>query len=294
MFKLQFENARGQAVDLFDYPFRLIGVEGLGDVGAEIQSQRSPYQDGETYIDSVLEPRYMTIEFKIEGIDAADTESKRRLISSIFNPKLGPGTLKYIRDDEVRVIDAVAESVPSFPDGSTNRKTTFQKALIFLKAPNPYWKSTTVTEEPAFEPLFEFPSDEYWEEGEDGDMYFEMGMQRTDRIIVNDGDAPAPLKVVFYGPADSPMIENRTTGEFIRIKKRLEEGERFEIDTADGVKSLTYVDVYGEETDVFNWIDLGSSYFKLQLGENDITCNCAVSNNQKDFDIYYSKLYNAV
>lgn len=293
MFKLQFENSRGQVVELFDYPYRLISVEGLGDVGAEIQSQRAPYQDGETYIDSVLEPRFMTIELKIEGIDAADTESKRRLIASIFNPKLGPGTLKYIRGDEVKVINAVPESVPSFPDGNTNRKDTFQKALIFLKAPNPYWKSPTVTEEPAFEPLFEFPSD-YWEEGEDGDIYFEMGIQRSDRTIVNDGDAPSPLQIDFYGPADSPIIENETTGEFIRINKRLEEGQTLKVDTTDGIKSVIYVDEEGTETNVFNWIDLDSTFFKLEIGENDITCHCAISNNQKDFDIYYSKLYNAV
>lgn len=284
MFKLQFKSAQGQTVELFDYPYRLISVEGIGDVGAEIQSQRAPYQDGETYIDSVLEPRFMTIELKIEGIDAADTESQRRLIASIFNPKLGPGTLKYIRGDEVKVINAVPESVPSFPDGNTNRKETFQKALIFLKAPNPYWKSTTVTEEPAFEPRFRFPVS----------GPFIMGVQRTDRIIINGGDAPAPLQIDFYGPADSPIIENLTTGEFIRINKRLEEGQMLKVDTTDGIKSVIYVDEEGNETNVFNWIDLDSTFFKLEIGENDITCHCAISNNQKDFDIYYSKLYNAV
>ncbi|MEK5038763.1 phage distal tail protein [Sporosarcina sp. FSL K6-3457] len=284
MFKLQFENSRGQKIELFGAPFRLFGVEGLGDVEADIQSQVVPYQDGDALIDVILRPRYMTVELKITGNDAAETEANRRKLASVFNPRLGLGTLKYVRGTEVKLIKTVAESVPIFPDGPTNRGATFQKALLHLKAPNPYWRSTSITEEPAFEPLFEFPF-----EGE-----FEFGVTRNDRLIYNDGDAPAAFQVDFYGPANSPIIENLTTGEFIRINKRLEEGQTLKIDTTDGVKSVTYVDEDGAETNVFHWIDLSSTFFKLGVGENDITCHCAISNRQRDFDIYYHKLFTAV
>lgn len=291
MFKLIFTNSRDESIELFGRPFRLTNVEGLGDVDADTQGQRSPFQDGENYLDSVLEPRYMTIELRIVGKDEADVETLRRRLATVFNPKLHLGTLKYVRGDMVREIKAVAESVPSFPDGTLNRGRWFQRALINVMAPNPYWKSPEVTEEPAFEPLFEWPSD-YWEEGEDGDMYFEMGIQRAERIINNDGDAPAPLMVDFYGPAQSPIIENLTTGEFIRINKQLSENEVFKIDT--GAKTLIYVDEDGNETNVFHWIDPDSTFFNLEIGENEISCHCVISNLAKDFDIYYSKLFTAV
>ncbi len=282
MFKLIYTNSAGESIELFGRPYRLTSVEGLGDVEADVQTQKAPYQDGESLIDTVLEPRYMSVELKIVGDDLSDIERKRRHLAKVFNPKLQLGTLKYIRGDMVRQIKVVAESVPSFPDGSTNRGRTFQKALIFLRAPNPYWQSTRVTEEPAFEPRFRFPI-----RGP-----FIMGVQRTDRLIFNDGDAPAPLQVDFYGPADSPYIENKTTGEFIKINKRLEEGEMLKIDTSNA--SVIFVSSDGEETNVFNWLDLGSTFFELQVGENDITCRCAISNNMKDFDIYYNKFYTAV
>lgn len=282
MFKLIFTNSAGESVELFDRPYRLTKVEGLGDVEADVQMQKAPYQDGESLIDTVLEPRYMSLELKIVGDDLADVEAKRRKLAAVFNPKLQLGTLKYIRDDMVRQIQVVAESVPSFPDGSTNRGRTLQKALIFLMAPNPYWKSTRVTEEPAFEPRFRFPI-----RGP-----FIMGVQRTDWLIFNDGDAPAPLQIDFYGPADSPYIENKTTGEFIKINRRLGEGETLKIDTSN--TSVIFISSDGVETNVFNWLDLGSTFFELQVGENDITCRCAISNNMKDFDIYYNKLYTAV
>lgn len=284
MFKLQYENSRGDSIELFGRPFRLSKVDGLGDVQAETQMQRVPYQDGAAYIDSMLEPRYPVIELKIYGQDAKDTEEKRRYLASIFNPKLGLGTLKYIRGDEEKVINAAAESVPFFPDGSTNRQATFQKVVLYLVCPNPYWRSTSITEEPAFEPLFEFPFDDL-----DG---LEMGIQRTQRVITNDGDAPAPLQVDFYGPAESPIIENLRTGEFIRINRSLRENETFRIDTDKD--TLFYEDAQGNKFNVFNWMDTDSSFFQLELGDNEITCHCAISNNQKDFDIRYQKLYVAV
>ena len=282
MFKLIFENSRGEKVELFGAPFRLIKVEGLGEVNADIQSQKSPYQDGDTLIDVMLEPRHITVELKIYGKDAEDTEVKRRLIASIFNPKLGLGTLKYVRGNEVKIIGAIAESVPSFPDGSTNRNSTFQKVLLFLKAPNPYWRSTTVTEEPAFEPKFRFPFS----------GPFIMGIQRDKRIINNDGDAPAPINVEFFGPALNPKIINNTTGQFIRIRQALLEGERMMIDTSDS--SVYFVDEDGNERDVFPWIDPSTTFFDLQLGENEIEYSADDDIQGAIVNIRYSKLYNAV
>lgn len=278
---LEFTNAAGATFRFGSPACGLVSVEGLGDVDADIQTQTAPYQDGSTFIDAVLAPRFVNMEFIVRGGDYAEVSARRREMARTVNSKLGLGVLKYVSGDMVRIIDAVAESVPFFPDGDA-RGVRWQRGTITFIAPSPYWKSTEITEEPAFEALFEFPF-----EGE-----FEMGVQRNDRLIYNDGDSPAPTMVDFYGPSDSPIIENLTTGEFIRINKRLEEGEIFRINTANS--SVYYINAEGTETNVFNWIDLESTFFKLAIGENDITCHCAISNNQKDFDIYYNQLYNAV
>ncbi|MEO7904496.1 MAG: phage tail domain-containing protein, partial [Candidatus Saccharimonadales bacterium] len=114
MFKLQFENSRGESVALFDKPYRLASVRGIGDVGADIQMQRTPYQDGARFIDSVLEPRYMEIELKIYGKGSLDLEANRRKLANVFNPRLKTGSLKYINNGTERTITAIAESVPFF------------------------------------------------------------------------------------------------------------------------------------------------------------------------------------
>lgn len=300
LYKLKYENERGQEVvfgingysfvDTFGTSntnisngYSVVRFEGFGDVEADLQLQKAPYQDGSTHIDTLLNERPLYIEFAISANDYKELSEMRRYIGRVFNPKL-KGKLTMTSSGKTYEIGCSPEHVPNFPDKGSDVVGTRLTGSIDLLAPDPYWTSTRVTEEPAFEPKFHFPFV----------GPFVMGVQRTDRVIDNDGDAPMPIQVDFYGPADSPMIANETTGKFIRINKRLEENEIFRIDTTDGVKSVIYIDEDGNEENVFHWIDINSTFFKLGLGENEITCNCALSNNQKDFDIYYKKLYNAV
>jgi hypothetical protein len=285
MQRIIFTNARGQSVELKNSaPFLLESIDGLGDVNADIQTQKAPFQDGSTYIDSVLQERPISLQITILTPDKPTLLQKRQYLSSIFNPKLGPGTLRYENGETVREIEAVPDGVPVFPSGRENRGPTFQKALVNLLCPNPYWKSTEITEEPTFEPLFAFPF-----EG-----VFEMGMQRDQRIIVNDGDAPAPLYIEFHGPAINPIITNKTTGEFIKVNQTLQEGEVMRIDTTPGNKSVYFVQPDGTERNVFNWIDLESTFFQLVVGENEIEYSADSDIQGAIVNIRYNKLYNAV
>lgn len=280
MFKLRYTNARGDSIELFERPFRLVSVEGLGEVESDMQMQKAPFQDGSTLIDSVLDVRHPVIDLKITGANHEEVAANRRKLASIFNPKLGIGKLEYIGKDR-KVIGAAAETVPFLPDGNTNRGRTFQKAQINLVCPNPYWRSPTVTEEPAFEPRFHFPIA----------GPFIMGLQRDRRIIDNDGDAPASLQIEFFGPAENPKIINNSTDEYIKVNQMLEEGERMLIDTTNGSKSVFFVDEDGNERNVFNWIDLGSTFFDLQVGENDIEYTADSDVQGAIVNITYNKKY---
>lgn len=265
-------------------PFLLQSVDGLGDVDADTQTQKSPFQDGSTYIDSVLQERSISLEIVILASNTSTLLQQRQYLATVFNPKLGPGTLRYENREVVREIEAVPDGVPAFPSGRENRGPTFQKALVNLLCPNPFWKSTEITEEPTFEPLFQFPF-----EG-----LFKMGMQRDQRIIVNDGDAPAPLIIEFYGPAVNPKITNKTTGEFIKVNQTLQEGEVMKIDTTPGNKSAYFIQPDGTARNVFNWIDLESTFFQLVVGENKIEYSADSDIQGAIVNIRYNKLYNAV
>lgn len=282
MEKLTFINSRGESIVFDGPPFYLVSVNGLGDVSATVQRQKAPYQDGSTRIGSTLEERVIPIEFLIVGENYAEVSEFRIKMARVLNPNLDEGILRYENGHVVREIKASAESVPFFPDGSGNRINEMQKGLVTLVASNPYWRSISITGEPAFEPRFRFPT-----RGP-----FIMGIQRDRRVIVNDGDSPAPLLVEFFGPATNPKIINNTTGEFIRIRQTLKEGERMMIDTA--TSSVYFVDAAGERRNVFPWIDLASSFFKLQIGENDIEYTADSDIQGAVVNISYNKLYNAI
>lgn len=245
-------------------PFLLQSVDGLGDVDADIQTQKAPFQDGSTYIDSVLQERAISLEIVIIASDKSTLLQQRQYLASVFNPKLGQGILRYENGEVVREIEAVPDGVPVFPSGRENRGLFFQKTLVNLLCTDPYWKSPTIQEEPmaAFVELFEFPSD-YWEVGGDGNLYFEMGNEGHTRTFINNGDAPVPIKIRIKGPTLNPTLTNLTTGEFIKVNRQLKEGDVLEINTEDGNK---YVLLNGEN--VFNWIDVSSTFWKLQVGEN--------------------------
>ena len=281
---ITFINSRGEAVTFGGPPFYLQKIDGLGDVGADIQTQKAPYQDGSTFLDSILDERNISVEFLIveEVKGYKGVSASRTTIASVVNPKLGLGTLRYENDNVIREIDVVANSIPIYPDGP--RTEVVQKGLINFIAPNPYWRSLSFMEEPAFEPRFEFPF-----EGE-----FEMGMQREKRIITNDGDVAAPLIIEFFGPALNPTIINNTTGEHIKVNQELFEGEYMRINTSNANKSVVFVNANGEERNVFNWIDLNSTFFKLVVGENDIEYTADGDIQGAIINIMYNKLYTAV
>lgn len=285
MQRIIFTSAQGQSVELkSSAPFLLQSVDGLGDVDADIQTQKAPFQDGSTYIDSVLQERAISLEIVILASDKPTLFKHRQFLASVFNTKLGRGILRYENGETIREIEAVPDGVPVFPSGRENRGPFFQKALVNLLCPNPFWKSTEITEEPTFEPLFSFPF-----EG-----MFQIGIQRDARIIVNDGDAPAPLQIEFHGPAVNPIIINKTTGEFIKVNQTLGENEIMEIDTTPGKKSVYFIQPDGTKRNVFNWIDLNSSFFQLVVGENEIEYSADSDIQGAIVNISYRKLYNAV
>lgn len=244
-------------------PFMLMKFEGFGEVDALVQTQKSPYQDGSTHIDSLLEERTPYLEFVIRADNYAELSLYRKQVSRVFNPKI-KGKFELTHDDQAYVIDAHAEHVPAFTE--EDRTGGVQTASVNLVCPNPYWQSPTVTEEPmaAFVELFEFPSD-YWEVGEDGDLYFEMGTEGHTRMFMNNSDAPVPIKIKIKGPTLNPTLTNLTTDEFIKINRELKEDDILEISTESGNK---YILLNGE--DVFNWIALGSTFWELQEGRNEV------------------------
>ena len=287
MAKLKYVNSNNESIELGNAaPFLVLTVDGLGSPQNEIYTQKSPYQDGFTVTGSSLGSRNIAIEGKIIDSNRANRHTYRNKLLSVFNPKLD-GKLVINLGSTQRQIDCKVEQAPYFSSGSGQNHQDF---LISLIAPNPYWqdisenKTDISTETGNIEFPLEIPA-----EG------LELSIRTISFItnIYNQGDVDTPIKVTLkaVGTVINPIIENLDTGEFIRVKRELAEGDTLEINTAFGNKRVEIIKPDGSRENVFHYIDYKSTFFSLEGGDNTIKYDAEVGENNLDVSIYYTPNY---
>lgn len=290
MEKLTFTNSKGQSVELGgNAPFILTKIEGTGAVDVNIQSQKSPYQDGSTYLDNTLEPRPISIEVMLLADTIGEmTENRHRLLKA-FNPKLGPGRLVYQLGNIKREIEAISELAPVFSDAG-DFKDTMQPGLIQLYCPNPFWRDLIETKEDISTEVgnFSFP----WGIPPEGT---ELSIRTISFItnIYNPGDVETPVKIFLRarGTVENPIIENLNTGEYIKVKRTLSDGDVLEINTEFGNKRVEIIRSNGDRENVFHYIDYKSTFFSVEAGDTTIKYDAEIGENNLDVSIYYTPKY---
>ena len=259
---LTYINEQNQTVTFSkDKPYKLLDLQGTGAIETDVQTQKAPFQDGLTYVDTLFEEREINIEFMM--IDN-DINNKRATISSIFNPKI-KGKLQYNINGKTFEIKTIVSTPPTFPTGRVNRGLDYQKVLITLIGPLPFWLEDFEHEQKMAALIggltFPISMDPYMTFEEAGDVV----------AVSNNGDVPTPVEIEFNGPAVNPKIENLTTGEFIEVSQTLLENEKLLISTEFGNKTVTLVDSNENETNGFHYLNLNSNFWSLEVGENLIS-----------------------
>ena len=262
--RVTFINSRGRSIVLSNQrPFILESVEGKGDVEADVQMQSAPYQHGSGYIDTRLNPRYLTLRVAILGDNPAEVAKLRQELTSVFNPTLGEGLIIYENDFVKREITGALESIPKFPTGRGNKLLRMQRALIHIVCPDPDWISTTTHNYKLedFVGNFRFP------------FHFPVrfATRGDGKTLVNNGDVPTPVKIEFRGPAYKPMITNMRTGEFIRVNTNIPVGHKLILNTEFGNKRVEIIKPNGDVENAFHYIDTSSTFFELDVGESRIS-----------------------
>jgi len=285
MRKLIYTNERGESVELSSENFRLRELNGIGGADTDIQTQKGAYQDGETYIDTLLEMREISLELAMVAKNNEEIYDLRQKLVRTFNPKL-KGELKYKYHGNERVVDVVPDSSPEFPSTSA---PTYQSASITLLCPSPFWEDVM----PGGEVLgfvsggLTFPlklnpvAPEHTIFARRG---FEAGLN-------NQGDVPTPVKITFFGEAENPKIKNNTTGEFIKINQTIGENEKLHINTAFGQKRAEIEDENGEITNAFHYLDLESTFWGLKVGSNDVDFESDISKDKASVEISFRNRY---
>jgi hypothetical protein len=288
--KIIYENERGISIELNrEGPLFLASVQGFDGLEADIVSSKSAYQDGISISKTILKDRILTLNCYLE----IDTEQQRcilkRKLYNAFNPKF-KGHMKIYTDAEqlrgasnLRVIQA-----PLFDDDyeTTNELVSFQ---IQLAMPLPYFEDINENRADFGNDIGNFFFDlELEEEGR------ELSVKNNSIVanIENLGDAETPLKVVFKAKSTvkNPSIYNVYSKEYIKINRTMSEGEEITVTTDIGNKRVeSYLN--GVTANIFNDLDIHSSFMWLDIGDNVIRYDAEEMIEQLEVYIYYTNYY---
>lgn len=284
MERLVFTNALGESVELGNRaPFSLVTVNGLGDVKAATQTQKSAYKHGSRYVGALLEEREIDIEILIEADYYERVSEYRSMLARIMNPALGEGVLRYENNYTSVQIKAALDGVPTSPDGVENRGERFQKTFVHIICVDPFFYKEKKKDDialwvPVFEMPFEIP---------------EVGMEfsyRTPSLIteiVNDGHIPTGIEIEFLalGTVENPKIINVVTQEYLRINKKMTAGEIITIDTTRGKKKA----ISNFDGPIMRKVDFApSTFLQLEVGANLFRYDADTNMERLEVSIYHT------
>ena len=287
MRQITFVNSLNQSIVFGpDSTYSINSLEGIDDATLTIYKQQAPFQNGETIIDELYEPRTITINGAIrKPQNLIAIANERRNILAITNPRLGLGTLYYKND--VTTYTTSAMLIPSgkiFPNKNANVPT--QAFVISFECPDPYWYDITTQNISMQDTVANttFPVTfattlvlSYW-----------SGLSKT---ITNNGDAKTPIYIMLYGPCTNPKILNSTTGEYLKVNKTMVAGDLLEINTAFGNKTVYYTPTGGSKVSAMAYLDLGSTFFQLSQGNNIIALSDDSSSTSDICNLLFTNRY---
>lgn len=288
MIDLQFINAAGNAMNAIHNEYMtLVAVDGLHGVDNEMSSSTSPYFDGD-YVDHIrTNPRSITLTYRLN----TPIPDALKFFNGLVKSKQ-KATLVETQEDGKKIKIEGIVTVPPYTRWSDSVAVQIQ-----LYCSKPYWKDA----EYLVEELSNIIDEHYfpYETAEkllanDGGLAFPeegvvFGNIDTNRVrqVINDGDISVGVKIniVALGKATNPIINNITTGDWIKINVTLNSGDWIEINTERGEK-----EIISNREDV-TWDSVtynGNDWLQVATGYNELSGTTDEEN--EDDNIYFTVL----
>lgn len=256
-YKVVFQNDIGSVEFSLTSGIVIEKIASLTQQNVEFDTTKSNREIGEKLEHQKVKPKTLTIRGTILGRCDAVREQMTHVIAPLAEGKL-------IFNDTYELTVYVKTS-PDIERYAANAKFSFS-----LYAPHPYWqtKDKTQTTLIGLRGLFSFP----WNISDPNPFAFSEYVETGYVTVHNDGEAPAWWTVTMQAldEVTRPRIYNMETGEYVKILKTMAEGEQITISTEGEELAVIITAPDGTETDGFQYLDLNSVPFKLQVGENYI------------------------
>lgn len=258
---LHYIGANGGMLDLWQNElFHLVDVDGLTLVNTDVASSTTPSMDGDTVnlIQAQARVMVLTLRFK-QGVSV---EVAKRHVLSIVKPKL-KGTLRMVDENRTTEINGVVTAI------AMPRFTNAVMMQITLHCSSPFWQdvNNVLVELSRVKDMHAFPIPTsglaFPVDGVPFGVY-DVNMTQT---YTNEGDADCGMviTIIAVDTVVNPVLY-KSDGTFIGVDDTLVAGDQVVINTNKGQKSITKNGV-----SVFSKVREGSTFFQLDIGDNEIT-----------------------
>lgn len=255
--KIVYLNEKGDSLEIkYSFPFFFQLVNGIDGLKNNITYSASYSQDGSSVVSARLEHRSIDITGVLRGATEGEINKSREKLLSVFNPKLN-GQLIYETEDRKVMINCLVEEAPKFSKRNVWKQENF---IVSLTCPEPFLEDIVETNAEI----------STWIGGWKFKFKLPFSLKKKGeprQNVVNNGHVETPVEIIFYGPATNPKVTNKSTGEFIKIQKELLRGDILYIKTGFGNKKVE-IEHNGLRENAFHYIDLDSTFFQLQVGDN--------------------------
>lgn len=268
-----YSNVRGSVTIAQTAPYFLQEINGISALNVDIISQKAPYQNGSTYINSYLGERNIDVTILINAENETALTATKKTLTHLFTYGI-ESTLTY--SDGVNSYNIAVVPTQGIEFSQSVKYPNYQTCFVRLVAHSPYLYDTTET-------ISELTITS-------GGVEFDLELSDTNEFetegnatvnLVNLGDISTHIQVTFEGPVTLAKITNVSTGEYIEIAKSLKAGEKLIINTEHGKKSVLF-DNGVTQVNAFQYINLNSTFFELVPGTNVIKYSTGfVLNNPK-------------
>lgn len=256
-----------QSIILGGEDYILRSFDGTGNTLLNDQSQKAPFQVGETFLNVDPQPRRVLIDLRIADNLSKINELKSRLSRCLVSEpaRVGRGDLGLLvyhrKGLEPVQLRAIPVQSPQFTQVS--RKGNVIDADIEFFCPYPYWSKTEIE-------TISFSPDVV---GLEFEVEFPIEFERAsfEAEIINDGDVTTPVLIRVFGELETFTVVNETIGEQITVTGLIAENQYVEIDTSFGDKSVTLFEDGQEIEDIMYRVDFDvSDFWSLTRGLNKI------------------------
>lgn len=269
--------SNGKSLSIDEPEYDILNYEGLEATDYELEEQTNINGIGATKKRMKLLPRPISLEFDYIGREENKSRIRQELIS-FFSPfRGGELTVNYL---------------------GVERKIKYEVTGFFVNSKLLTEPLSCLLELSCMDPMFNdiLQSSEQistWVGGWKWKFKLPFRMKQRGeprKNIINEGHVETSVEIEFHGPAVNPQIFNLTTGEFIRIERELTSDDILYINTAFGEKKVEIIRD-GSREDAFDYLDLDSQFFSLQVGDNVIEYQSENGLAPQSVQIYYYNRY---